>query len=128
MIQYYVECDSNNQQTARIMVIGDLKKVDGESKRLFFVEIKAQTVLSANGTGETIQLDCATFLEQKEGGIIHTVVNGSRRLVGILEQYIEDGAIKQGTPLLITYNGKKKNKSNNFSSDNWSIRPLIIKI
>lgn len=99
-----------------------------ESKRLFFVEIKPQAVLSANGNGEIIQLDCATFLEQKTDGTVQTVTNGSRRLVGVLEQYVEAGAIKQGTPLMITYNGKRKNKTNNFTSDSWSIRPLLIQI
>ena len=36
---------------------------EGESKRMFFVEIKQQKVLSANGNGEIIDLDCAAFLE-----------------------------------------------------------------
>ena len=99
----------------------------GETKRLFFVEIKPQKVLSANGTGELIDLDCAVFLEQTATGI-STVTNGSRRLVGVLESYVDAGQIKQGTPLQITYNGKKKNKSNGFQSDNWSIKPLIIQI
>jgi hypothetical protein len=101
---------------------------EGESKRLFFVEIKQQKVLSANGNSEIIDLDCAAFLEQKADGTIQTVTNGSRRLVGVLEQYIESGAIRQGTPLQITFNGKRKNRTNNFSSDSWSIRPLLIKI
>lgn len=100
----------------------------GELKRLFFVEIKPQKVLSANGTGELIDLDCAVFLEQTADGSVSTLINGSRRLVGVLEQYVDAGAIKQGTPLQITYNGKKRNKSNAFSSDNWSIKPLIIQI
>lgn len=99
----------------------------GETKRLFFVEIKPQKVLSANGTGELIDLDCAVFLEQTANGIA-TVTNGSRRLVGILESYVDAGNIKQGTPLQITYNGKRKNKTNAFQSDNWSIKPLIIQI
>lgn len=100
----------------------------GESKRMFFVEIKTQQVLSANGTGELIDLECATFLEQNADGTVQTVVNGSRRLVGILEQFVQNGTIKQGTPLLITYLGKRKNKTNSFQSDSWSIRPLIINI
>jgi hypothetical protein len=100
---------------------------EGESKRLFFVEIKTQQVLSANGTGELIDLDCVSFLEQTETGL-QTVCNGSRRLVGVLEQYVSTGAIKQGTPLKITYLGKRKNKTNNFSSDSWSVKPLLINI
>lgn len=98
----------------------------GEFKRLFFVEIKPQKVLSATGDGKLIDLDCATFLEQTEDGTIQTVTNGSRRLVGILEQYVDSGLIRNGTPLKITYMGKRKNKTNTFQSDNWSVRPLRI--
>lgn len=98
----------------------------GEFKRMFFVEIKSQKVLSATGNGELIDLDCATFLEQTEDGTIQTVTNGSRRLVGILEQYVDNGLIRNGTPLKITYMGKRKNKTNTFQSDNWSVKPLRI--
>ena len=31
-------------------------------------------------------------------------------------------------PLKITYMGKKKNKTNNFQSDNWSVRPLRLNL
>lgn len=103
-------------------------EMPGEFKRMFFVEIKSQKVLSANNTGELIDLDCATFLEQSEDGTIQTVTNGSRRLVGILEQYVENGLIRNGTPLKITFMGKRKNKTNNFSSDSWSVRPLRIEL
>ena len=71
----------------------------GEFKKMFFVEIKPQKVLSATGTGELIDLDCATFLERSEDGIVQTVTNGSRRLVGILEQYIENGSLKSMAPV-----------------------------
>lgn len=100
----------------------------GESKKVFFVEIKPQKVLSANGTGEILSLDCATFIEQTKDGSLQTITNGSRRLVGILEQYVDSGLIKNGTPLKIEYKGKRKNKTNSFSSDNWSVRPLVISI
>ena len=101
---------------------------EGEMKRLYFVEIKPQKVLSSAGTGEIIDLDCAVFLEQKTDGTVQTVTNGSRRLVGVLESYVVQGYIGHGTPLQITYMGKRKNKSNNFSSDSWSIKPLMIRI
>lgn len=100
----------------------------GEFKKMFFVEIKPQKVLSATNTGELIDLDCATFLERTEDGVVQTVTNGSRRLVGILEQYIENGSLKSGVPLKITYMGKRKNKTNNFQSDNWSVKPLRINL
>lgn len=101
---------------------------EGELKRLYFVEIKPQKVLSSTGTGEIIDLDCAVFLEQKPDGTVQTITNGSRRLVGVLESYVTQGYIGHGTPLQITYMGKRKNKSNNFSSDSWSIKPLIIQL
>lgn len=101
---------------------------EGEAKRLFFVEIKPQQVLSSSGTGEIIDLDCAVFLEQKEDKTVQTIINGSRRLVGVLESYMNQALIGYGTPLLITYLGKKRNKTNSFQSDNWSIKPLKISI
>lgn len=100
----------------------------GEFKKMFFVEIKPQKVLSATNPSELIDLDCATFLERSDDGIVQTVTNGSRRLVGILEQYIENGSLKSGVPLKITYMGKRKNKTNNFQSDNWSVKPLRINL
>ena len=61
----------------------------GEFKKMFFVEIKPQKVLSATNPDELIDLDCATFLEKTANGTVQTVTNGSRRLVGILDQYLE---------------------------------------
>ena len=75
----------------------------GEFKRVFFAEIKPQKVLSASGDGKLIDLDCAFFIEQNSEGNLITVTNGSRRLVGMLEQYVESGLIKNGTPLKITF-------------------------
>ena len=95
----------------------------GEFRKMYFVEIKPQKVLSATSPDELIDLDCATFLEKSADG-----TNGSRRLVGILEQYIENGSLKSGMPLKITYMGKRKNKTNNFQSDNWSVKPLRINL
>lgn len=103
-------------------------EIPGEFKLMFFVEIKTQKVLSAQNTGELIDLDCATFLDQEEDGTVKTITNGSRRLVGILEQYVENGSIGKGTPLKITYMGKRNNKTNAFKSDNWSVKPLRINL
>lgn len=101
-------------------------EMPGEYKKVIFLEIKPQKVLSAQGTGELIDLDCAVFAEQNENGDLVTIMNGSRRLVGILEPYITSGVIKHGTMLKITFMGKRKNKTNSYSSDNWSIKPLRI--
>lgn len=101
---------------------------EGESKRLYFVDIAIQKVLSVDGTGALIDLPCARFMEILEDGTAKMITNGSRRLVGILEQSFETGILKSGSLLKVTFRGKRRNKSNNFSSDNWSIIPLRLKI
>ncbi|MFD2961582.1 MULTISPECIES: hypothetical protein [Olivibacter] len=94
----------------------------GESKRVFFDKIDTRKVLDQE-TQEAIDLECAFFIEVTDGNA-RTISNGSKRLVGALEAY----GIQKGTPLLITYMGKKKNRTNSRQSDNWSIKPLKINI
>lgn len=99
----------------------------GEFKKVIFLDIKPQKVLSQSN-GELIDLDCVIFAEQNENGDLTTAINGSVRLVGALQPYFEAGTIKKGTVLKITYMGRKKNKTNANSSDNWSIKPLRINL
>src|SRR5690349_7625587 len=87
----------------------------GEAKRVFFDRIDYRQVKDMN-SDETIELECAFFIE-KVNGEAKSISNGSRRLVGALQSL----GIVRGSALLITYQGKKKNKSNNFMSDSWSI-------
>lgn len=94
----------------------------GESKRVFFDRIDLRSVKDMN-TEETIDLECAFFIE-KVNGEAKSISNGSRRLVGALQSL----GIQRGSALQITYMGKRKNKSNNFMSDSWSIKPLVINI
>lgn len=93
----------------------------GEFKRLFFMRIGTRNVLDQQDQSKIIPLDCAFFMENV-GGELRSVSNGSKRLVGALEA-IE---AQQGMPFEIRYLGKKKNRNNQFSSDNWSIKPLVI--
>lgn len=93
----------------------------GEAKRLLFVKIEETMVQDINDPSILLNLPCAFFLEQANDGI-KQIRNGSRRLVAALEN------LTQGTPLLVTYRGKIRNKTNSFSSDNWSIKPLILKV
>lgn len=93
----------------------------GEQKRVIFDRIDISIVPSIND-GEPIELECAFFLV-KENGSVKQLSNGSKRLVGTLQSF----NIKKGTPLQITYEGKQKNKNNNYSSDIWSVIPLIPK-
>jgi hypothetical protein len=99
----------------------------GEKKRVFFFEIKTARLLSFDGK-ELIDLECSFFLEQDKDLNTHTIYNGSRVLVGIIESCMASGLIQKGTALEIRYDGKKKNKSNGNFSDRWSVKPLIINI
>lgn len=94
----------------------------GEAKRVFFDRIELRSVKDMNSE-ETIELECAFFIE-KVNGEAKSISNGSRRLVGAIQSL----GLQRGSALLITYLGKKKNKSNNFMSDAWSIKPLVINI
>lgn len=93
-----------------------------ESKRVFFDKIDTRPVLAAE-SDQIIDLECAFFIEQTKDGI-KTISNGSKRLVGA----IQASHIQRGTPLLITFLGKKKNSTNNYKSDSWSVKPLKLAI
>ena len=93
----------------------------GESKRVYFDKF-AERPVADQTTGDIIELECAYFLEEEDGGTYRSVSNGSKRLIGALQA----NGIKRGTPLLITYLGKKKNKTNSFQSDNWSVKILML--
>lgn len=93
----------------------------GESKRVIFQKIGTTQVLN-QATGELIDLESA-FFATKENGVAKMICNGARRLVG----QIQGGKIAPGTPLLITYKGKVRNKSNGFMSDDWDCSPLLLK-
>lgn len=96
----------------------------GEFKLVFFDRIDVSQVLTQDDTPTMIDLECAYFLEQDGKGEIKSIRNGSKRLVGaLLAQQVQ-----RGTALKITYMGKKKNRSNAFKSDSWSIKPLILNI
>ena len=93
----------------------------GESKRVFFDKIGLQHVKAFN-SDEVIELECANFIESV-GGEVKTIANGSVKLIGALV----NNNIQRGTPLQITYLGKKKTKGGNMC-DNWSIKLLQISI
>lgn len=98
-------------------------EAEGETKRVFFSHIGTRQVLDMqSNAGESIDLECAFFIEQMKDGSVRTISNGSKRLVGALESY----GIQKGMPLQITFMGKKKNATNSYQSDNWSIKPLIL--
>ena len=96
---------------------------EGETKRVFFAGLEETSVLEPE-TGETRNLLNVKFIE-KQGSNYRTIRNASRRLVGVFEQFAAH--VRPGDAFEITYLGKKKNTNNSFKSDNWSVRPLIVK-
>jgi len=95
----------------------------GEAKFVFFDKIGFAKVIDQQ-SGDIIDLECAFFVEQKENKELRSIRNGSKRLVGACVAL----NLENGTALKITYKGKKKNRTGPNSSDNWSIKPLLIKI
>lgn len=95
---------------------------EGETRRLFFVGLNMENVVEME-SGETRELLVAQFAENIDGHL-RAVRNGSRRLVGIFESFA--ATIKPGDPFEITYLGKRKDVSNSYKSDNWSVKRLII--
>jgi len=97
-----------------------------ESKRGFYQRIETATYVDEK-TGEAIELPCIIFVAQNEEGNVTTIRNGSKRLVAAIEEAVNDGRITEGMPLLITYLGEQKNKTNSYKSARWSVKPLIVR-
>jgi hypothetical protein len=93
---------------------------EGEVRRVFFKEIRTELTIDF-ASGADVDLSVAYFVEV-QGGNKKVIRQASKRLTGALENL----KIATGTPLEITYLGKKKNKTNSFMSDSWSIKPLYI--
>ena len=95
----------------------------GESKRLYFVQVRDRQTLDQN-TGEVVTLPAVYFLEESEDGEWKSICNQSSHLVSRFEK----GDIPKHTPVLITYTGKEKNATNANMSDRWRVNPLIINV
>lgn len=91
----------------------------GEKKRMIFAGVSERVVLDQK-TSEEILLPCAVFVLPGADGEHKTIVNGSKRLVAVFE----NGGIANGTPVQVTYTGKKKNRTNGNQSDTWSVVTL----
>ena len=94
---------------------------EGESKRMVFWAIESRKCRDQQG--EDIELDCVVFIVPSAEGKHQTFVNGSVRLVGVFAS----GDVPQGTPVEVTYKGKKKNRTNQNMSDHWSVVTLKAK-
>lgn len=93
---------------------------EGEVRRMFFNEVRIEKTADMQ-SGSDIDLPVAYFVEVREGKNI-VVRQASRRLTAVFEAFVD--RIEPGTPFEITYLGKRKNKTNQFMSDHWSVKPL----
>jgi hypothetical protein len=95
----------------------------GESKRVYFDCIRNVPYNDPKqGDDVVIDLQTAFFFESKAGEV-KSYSNASKRLIAAFE----NNHMERGTPIIITYMGKKKNSTNAFLSDDWSVKPLMIK-
>ena len=102
----------------------------GEKKKCFILGVEVQEYQKVDDkTGEvieTVDLPCVVMAVPDGLGGYTQFGNGSKRLVGVVEEAEKKGAVIYGeTPLQITFTGKKRNKTNANMSDTWDVRPLI---
>jgi hypothetical protein len=99
-------------------------KNPGEQKRVIFDKILVvEMLVNRNNEMIPVALETAFFFEVRpEHGIVR-VANASKRLIGILQ----DAKVPSKTALLLTYQGKEKNKNNAYFSDRWSVMPLNVR-
>jgi hypothetical protein len=96
-----------------------------ESKKLIFMGIQNRLVEDISNPAQTRELPTAFFVEKVVQGdkeTLRRVCNASKKLLGV----IRDCNIQASTPVLVTYLGKVKNKTNQFSSDSWSVKPIKV--
>lgn len=97
----------------------------GWSMRCFYLGVEDREQVDQE-TGETKTLRCVLLAAQEKDGI-KVYESAARALVGTLEEKEKRGLITpKETALKITFLGKKKNKTNGFSSAKWDIRLLYI--
>ncbi|MCD0460030.1 hypothetical protein [Roseiconus lacunae] len=97
----------------------------GESRRMYFMGTFKRQCPDYNDKTKTVDLECAVFVEPDESGNGNhkTVENASKRLVAVFV----NSEVPQGTPVQVTYQGRKPNKRNNNQSDRWTVQTLAAK-
>lgn len=91
----------------------------GEKRRLFFLDLRVEAVIDAQ-SGETVDLTVLYFVDSNK----NVIRQASRRLVGVFENRIN--SLHPGMAFEIEYLGKKKNATNSFQSDHWSVYELYL--
>lgn len=97
----------------------------GESRDLFYDCVRTQTIPDVFGPDPSVlrDVDYVFFFERDENGNARQICSGAARLVG----FFQDRDIPRLSPFRITYDGKVKNKSNNFESQSFGIRMFAVK-
>lgn len=90
----------------------------GEFKRVVFTGIEKQMFASLENPDIEVEKEVAVFQENLNGAWTR-VSNASSRLVSAIRSK------PVNTCFIITYNGKKKNQTNAFLSDTWSVKYLM---
>lgn len=113
--------DINMLEPVGIDLIMDYWNPDriGESKKVYFYGFKVLDMPDRN-TGELKPLECAILIEKDPESGWTSVSNGAVRLVSALKR----AKIQPREAIQITYRGKQQNKTNQNSSDTWSIHKL----
>ncbi len=91
----------------------------GEKRRLFFLDLRVEAIIDAQ-SGETVDLTVLYFVDSNK----NVIRQASRRLVGVFENRIN--SLRPGMAFEIEYLGKKKNATNSFQSDHWSVYELYL--
>lgn len=91
----------------------------GEKRRLYFFDMRVESTIDKQ-SGEDMELTVLYFVDDKK----NVIRQASRRLVGVFESRIS--TLRPGMAFEIEYLGKKKNATNSFQSDHWSVYELYI--
>lgn len=113
-----------NAEPAPVDIMSDYwtPQAFGEKKKVIYQKIAPWKVVDQN-TGEIIELDCV-FMTTFENGAYRLIRNGSKKLVAAFQ----GNNVPPGTGWEITYMGKKRNRTNQFSSDDWKLHPLQYRV
>jgi hypothetical protein len=100
----------------------DPEKV-GEKRRGVFIGFTNRTARDFEDPNVVVDIECATFIT-KENNVVLRFCNGSARLVSVFKNSHSNYL---NAALEIEFKGDTKNKTNQYRSQVWSVKPLIIK-
>ena len=112
--------DLNDCEVASPDLCGEYWTPDqGETRSMIYIGVRQRSAPDHNNPALSVTLDCAVFLEFKDGTQT-TVINGSKRLVA----GFQENNVQPGQAVRVEYKGKIKNATNAYMSDHWGVRFL----